>query len=87
MPRVAPKQKPRSARRGPGRPPDDIPRRRMTLQLPEQLASRLDDYAYWEGVPVTQALSQILIDHFRRHRVKPRPKPKDLKAELEKLER
>lgn len=72
--------------RKPGRPSDNIPRRKLTLHLPEVLAEKLDDYAYWEGVPVSRALAQLMVQFFKKHPVTPRPEPMDLKAELEKLE-
>ena len=74
-----------SRRRRPGRPSDNIPRKKMSLQLPEVLVEKVQDYAYWEGVSTTQAISQILIQFFKGRKVKPRPVPRDLRSELEKL--
>ena len=76
-----------TTRRKPGRPSDNIPRKKMSMQLPEVLVEKVQDYAYWEGVSTTQAVSQILIQYFRNRKVKSRPRPRDLRAELEKLQK
>jgi len=74
-----------SRKQKPGRPPSQIKKKRVSFYLPRILADRLSDYAYQEGMPVTVALSRILLEFFKDREIARRPIESDLAEGLKKL--